>query len=400
MSRSLRIALNHTRLGGTGGVEGYITTFLGRLLDAGHEVDYFCHKVFGQPAHEALRVVQLPIWRSPSALRLASFASASTRAIQRAERERAYDVVHGFGKTWYHSVYRDGSGCHADYRALYLDPVKRGAFGRLQSGVGAYDRVMESIEARRFAWPQLVIANSRWVADQIRARHGVPEERIVVIRSGVDCVRFQPERASVGRKTLEQLDGFDPSLRTAVFVSNDHARKGLAELLDGLALLGQVPLQLLVVGHDRHERTFRRHATRTGLDGIVHFLGPRSDLDDLLPACDLFVLPTHFDALPNAVLEAFASGLPVLTSRQTGAAELIHPGENGWLVDAVEPEAIARRLSTFLELAEILPLRQAARRTAEAHGWDEHFEAVEQVYAEAIALKDAERTHPDLLDED
>ena len=183
MSRTLRIALNHTRLAATGGVEGYIYTFLERLLAAGHEVDYFCHKVFEQPEHGALRVIRLPIWRSPSALRLSSFARVSARAIRRAERERPYDVVHGFGKTWYHTVYRDGSGCHADYRALYLDPVRRGPFGRLLSGVAPYDRVMESIERRRFAWPQLLIANSRWVADQIRARHGVPEERIRVIPS-------------------------------------------------------------------------------------------------------------------------------------------------------------------------------------------------------------------------
>lgn len=385
MSRTLRIALNHTRLGATGGVEGYIHSLLDRLLAAGHEVDFFCHRVQARPDHPALRVVRVPILRWPAAARLGSFARGSARAIREAERGRPYDVVQGFGKTWYHTVYRDGSGCHADYLALYKDRFERGPLGRLASGLGPYDRVALSIERRRYARPQLVIANSHWVADQIRARHGVPEARMRVIPSGVDCERFRPERAAAGAATLRGLPGFDPERRTAVFVSNDHTRKGLAELLEGIAALGRAPLQLLVVGSDPHERRFRRLAARLGVGPAVHFLGPRSDLPDLLPACDLLALPTHFDALPNAALEALASGLPVLTSRQTGAAELIHPDENGWIVDAVSPRAIAAGLARFLERADVAPLRARARRSALALGWDRHFESVFRVYAEAAS---------------
>ena len=385
MLPKLRIALNHTRLGPRGGVEGYVYTFLKRLLDAGHEVDYYCHKIFEAPEHPNFRAIPLKIWRSPSTLRLWTFASVSARTIQAAEREKPYDVVHGFGKTWYHTVYRDGGGCHADYRALYLDPIKRGVLGRVSSGVGPYDRVMEAIEARRFALDsdQLVIANSQWVADQILARHGLPKERVRVILSGVDCERYRPDRAEAGREALAQIEGLLPDVKRLIFVSNDHARKGLPELLEAFAETQGA--QLLVVGNDPHEALHKKEAARHGLDdGRVLFVGPRGDLPDLLPACDLFVLPTRFDALPNAALEALASGLPVLTSKQTGAAELVRDGENGWVVDAVEAGAISKGLNAFFAVDDPQGLRSAARASAEVLSWDSHFGAVEEAYAASL----------------
>jgi UDP-glucose:(heptosyl)LPS alpha-1,3-glucosyltransferase len=393
---ALRIAINHTRLGPRGGVEGYIWTLLGRLLDAGHHVDYFCHKVFEAPEHERFRLRKLRILRSPPSARLWSFARGSAKAIAAAQRERPYDVVHGFGKTWHHDLYRDGSGCHVDYRALYLDAVKRGPLRRALSGVGPYDRVIEAIEARRYGGdpPQLVYANSQWVADQILARHPLGPEWVRVIPSGVDCERFRPERAEAGRALLAAVPGRRSDARAAVFVSNDHTRKGLPELLEALADLkggGERGLQLLVVGKDPGEASHRARASKLGLGDEVLFCGPRGDLADLLPACDLFCLPTRFDALPNAALEALAAGLPVLTSRQTGAAEHVREGANGWVVDQVDPAPIAGALRAFLGVEDLAPLRGAAREAALALSWDDHFTAVEEAYAEVARRREAAR---------
>jgi len=205
-----------------------------------------------------------------------------------------------------------------------------------------------------------------------------------VILSGVDCERYRPDRADAGREALAQIEGFDPDAKHLIFVSNDHARKGLPELLEAFATTRGA--QLLVVGNDPHEALHRKEASRHGLDdGRVLFVGPRGDLSDLLPACDLFVLPTRFDALPNAALEALASGLPVLTSRQTGAAELIEVGENGWVVDAVEPAAIAEGLDAFFAVDDPQALRVSARARAETLSWDAHFGAVEDAYAASLA---------------
>ena len=109
----------------------------------------------------------------------------------------------------------------------------------------------------------------------------------------------------------------------------------------------------LIVGPEPHnEREFCRRmraaAEAPALRGRVRFLGSRQDIADILASLDLFLLPTHADPFPVAVIEAMAAGLPVIARRIGGIPEMVSSPELGFLVDSESPEAFAEVIRTVL----------------------------------------------------
>jgi glycosyltransferase involved in cell wall biosynthesis len=298
--KPLRLAFNHTRLEFTGGVEGYIGNLLGYLLDRGHTVDFFGGKVGAQLTHPNFRLVRVPYLRSPRPLRVASFARWSRRLIEREERVRPYDIVQGFSRTYYHTLYRDGSGCRQDFCELYLDRFVRRGLRKLYYGWNPVDRIVRRIEEKRYVErPQrLVIAISAFVRDQILRHYPVAPETVRVIYSGVDCERFHPRWRGAGRAKIAALLGGEEKLgarRVLAFVGNDYHRKGLDLVLEALARraarsAGDGPDPVLVVaGGDSRAVEYERRAVSLGLAGSAFFLGKRSDVPEILAGAD--VLP-------------------------------------------------------------------------------------------------------------
>ncbi len=103
-------------------------------------------------------------------------------------------------------------------------------------------------------------------------------------------------------------------------------------------------MHLVIVGADRKSRTYQSEAASAGLTGQIHFAGPQNDVENWYAMADSFVLPTLYDPFPNAVMEAMASGLPIITSTQCGAAELVGPGQCGWICDALDVATLGRLL--------------------------------------------------------
>jgi UDP-glucose:(heptosyl)LPS alpha-1,3-glucosyltransferase len=395
----LRIAMNHTRLAESGGVEAYVIRLVRWMLERGHRVDFFCAQRDASLEHPALRVVRVRTPRSPRALRVAAFARGSRRAIQRAEREQRYDVVHGFGRTCYQTFYRDGSGCFADYREGYLDAVKRRGVRGLER-LAPTDLVVQSIERARYRTspPRLVVAISRRVREQILRRYALPPERVRVLYSGIDLDAHHPRLREAGRARLHTAVFEAPpqapasgTRRVFVFAGNDYARKGLDVLIDALALLERVPdvarrdFAVAVVGRDRHEALWRRRAQQRGVERRLRFLGFRQDVPELLAGADALLLPSWFDAFGNVVAEALACGTPVVASARCGGSEWIRDGENGFVAARQDAESLARPLRSLLETTDLAPLRESARRSAEAWPWDAHCETLLALYREAAA---------------
>jgi UDP-glucose:(heptosyl)LPS alpha-1,3-glucosyltransferase len=390
----LRIALNHTRLEESGGVEGYLWNLLAHLLDRGHSVDFFAARFTAPIEHPGLRLIRVPILKNPRPAKIASFALQSRRLIRNEERRRPYDVVQGFSQTFYHTVYRDGSGCREDYRELYLDPVLRGPLARLRARIGLTDSVVRRIEHARYVdRPQhVIIAISSFVRDQILRRYSVRPETIRVVYSGVDCDRFHPAKRQAGRALLATIAGATeaPSALWIAFVGNDYLRKGLDILLDALALLirgagaRRGRFHLAVVGRDPDAARFEARARDLGIQDRVRFLGPRRDIPEILAGSDVLCLPTRFDAYANVSSEALASGTPVIASATSGASELIRPAF-GRVIARNEAPDLAAALSEVLSFDDLEPLRRAAREAALPLAWARHYAEIESVYAEAAS---------------
>jgi len=397
----LRIAMNHTRLAESGGVEAYVHRLVRWMLERGHRVDFFCAHRDAPFEHPGLHVVHVGTPRSPRALRVAAFSRGSRRAIQRAERERPYDVVHGFGRTSYQTFYRDGSGCFADYREGYLDAVKRRG-PRMLERLSPTDVVVQSIERTRYRTrpPRIVVAISRMVREQILRRHALPPERVRVLYSGIDLERHHPRLREAGRARLHAATfgaappgGASTTRRVFAFVGNDYARKGLGVLIGALAELERAPevarrdFAVAIVGRDRHEAAWRRRARQRGVAHRLRFLGFQREMPELLAGADALLLPSWFDAFGNVVAEAMACGTPVVASARSGGSEWIREGENGFVAARQDAGSLARPLRTLLDAADLLPLREAARRTAAAWPWDAHCETLLGLYRELAAAR-------------
>jgi len=176
--------------------------------------------------------------------------------------------------------------------------------------------------------------------------------RAVAIGNGRSPAQFRPNPAA--RVRLRAAMGVAPDTIAVVIVSRVVAPKGYIELL---AAMRDVPAELWVVGDrlpsDRGE-DLGPHFARFAETGRLRQLGYRSDVADILAAADIFVLPSHFEALPMSVIEAMLTGLPVVASDIHGPRELVVAGETGLLVPVRDAAALA---SAVRQLAQDAALR-------------------------------------------
>ncbi|HTO69887.1 MAG TPA: glycosyltransferase family 4 protein [Myxococcota bacterium] len=346
---------------GPGGVEAAAFELARELARRSVDLTVLCREAWPEPL-AGVRVQALggPTFWQP--LRVLEFSRRSARAA----RAGGFDVVQGFSRTRHQHVYRAGGGSHAAYlERMYTRP-------RL-ARLSPRHAVLLALEGAAFADPaQQILCNSRFAAEEIARRHGVPAARLHVAYNGVDLERFHPGRRGAARARLGAELGLEGPF--ALFAGSGFARKGLDRAIAGLAHAG-VKADLLVAGAGS-AGPFRAQAESLGVSGRVHFLGLRADVPDLCAAADLFVLPTRYDPFSNACLEALASGTPVATTLDNGAAELVEPGANGFhCADDFSPA-----LRALEDPARLRALGAAARRTAERFTWSAHADAVLELW--------------------
>ena len=244
-------------------------------------------------------------------------------------------------------VFRAGDGVHRiwlEQRARGMSPLRR-----LGLALNPYHRYTLNAEARLFADPSLraVICNSRLVRDQIHGLFGVPDEKLHVIYNAVDSTRFSPALAK-RRTAVRKAYGLPADAMVFVLVGSGYHRKGVGQAVEALARL-PANTRLLVAGKEKNLAHYRAMAKYAGIAARVHLAGPEEDVAPLLGAADAFVLPTLYDPLPNACLEAMAAGLPVVTSEQCGAAELLVAHGAGLVCDAHDVPALAAAMTRLLD---------------------------------------------------
>jgi glycosyltransferase involved in cell wall biosynthesis len=172
---------------------------------------------------------------------------------------------------------------------------------------------------------------------QALARRFAPELEIAVIPNGVDTAMFHP------RESREKSRG---PVRL-LFVGRVVFQKGLDVLL---AALAQLPRdgdwQLEIIGDGDRRSALEAEAARLGVAARIRFAGwcRRTEIAERYRAADVFVFPSRDEGMPNVVLEAMASGLPIVATAIAGNEELVRDGENGFLVPPDDPAALAAAL--------------------------------------------------------
>ena len=256
-------------------------------------------------------------------------------------------------------LYRAGDGVHREWLA------QRGRtmswMGRFFLKLSLYHHYVRWAEKRMFLSSRLrgVICNSKMVQQEIVEYFALPPEMLHVIYSGVDIEKFHP-RARAEHKHVRAELGINDNAVLYLLVGSGYERKGVGVLLEALVNLPDEAV-LLVVGKEKKLAKFRRQAAALGLDKRVIWLGGQKSVLPYYGAADVFVLPALYDPFPNVVLEAMACGLPVVTSFKCGAQDFIEDGKNGFLVDALDQEALTVSLQKLMDGGLREQLGRAAR---------------------------------------
>jgi len=218
--------------------------------------------------------------------------------------------------------------------------------------------------------------------------HPVPPEKIFVIPNGVDSSRYTPDNVARYRDEVRDRLSLAPGSQVVLFLGGDWPRKGLAQSIEALSLLAGSVATLLVVGFG-DIAAYRDLARRCRMEDRVIFAGQTREAWRYYAASDVFLLASLYEPFGLSILEAMASGLPVLVSRDTGAGELIHDGVDGLLVQ--EPRDVTElsaKLGVLLTDADLRKrLGRQARRTALKYPWDRVARETEEVYERVLLRK-------------
>jgi L-malate glycosyltransferase len=260
-------------------------------------------------------------------------------------------------------------------------PVRIGSRRGLNS-----ERSCAHITMQRAAYEcaHTIVANSQAAADRLRTEH-VPVKKIAIVPNGVDFDRLLP-RVVRGR------------LRKVVVVANLRHEKGHDVLIDAAArVLRRFPdASFNLVGSGPEYERLRALAQTRGVSHAVTFLGHREDVPAHLADADIFVLPSRTEAFPNAVLEAMATGLPVVASAVGGLLELVEDGRNGLLVRSGDPVALADGLCRLMaDSALAAHLGDAARDAVRArYSFTRMVNGFEQIYLTELAQRGSLQAEP------
>lgn len=250
-----------------------------------------------------------------------------------------FDLIQSHERLLGADIYRLGDGIHASWvaRLAKISPW----YTRLWLKIDPYHRAVIRTEQAMSKDPHLTyVANSKLVQQELMDWYHVPKSRIVLIENGIDTSAFTP--TPVADKAAEKTKiGLNPQLPTVLFVGSGFARKGAFELLEAINRLPD--FQLIIVGHDKQLAKLNKRVKALQLVKRVLVTGPQPNVKPFLAAADLFCLPSLYDPLPNAVLEALCSALPVVVTNAVGIASAITHANAG-LICNKEPASIAQAL--------------------------------------------------------
>jgi len=215
-----------------------------------------------------------------------------------------------------------------------------------------FNRVLRSYEKKLMKRSDALIAVSKYTVDELTELYGIEEKKIHVIYNGVDINKFKPRP---DRAKLRREFGLEEEKKIVLFVGRLYHRKGLEILLRSIPPVLQefsdVKFAISGTGFKKKEESLRNLAKKLEIEDYVTFLGyvPDEKLPDLYAASDIFVLPAIYENFPFAILEAQATGLPVISTKVGGIPEFLADNENGFLIDPGDSTQLTQRVLTLLQ---------------------------------------------------
>ncbi len=370
----------------SGGAESYAVELAETLQNNAWEVHLIGYSWDGNPPgaifHKLPRLPKL----IPPFLRILHFAFSQQALIRRLHM----DVVVGFGNTIEMNVYQSHGGVHFT-SSLKKIRAERSPLIRILKTVLTYvspksiSRAwIEGAPFRKSPMP-VIIAISDMVRNDICRRYHLETSQIHLVYNGVNLQRFAKSLVKEQIQKLRLALGFSHEV-IFLFMAYDFRKKGVRYLIEAAAKLrgsvGEGKFGVIVVGSSPSP-SLRKLIRKLHLESTVIFKGPTRDPERYYEACDVFVLPTFYDACSLVVLEAMACGLPAITTVDNGASGVITDGVDGSVLDDPrDVETMAISMNRFLDSDFLSKASLAAKNTASRY-------SIEANHSRMLAIFDA-----------
>ena len=353
----------------SGGVEKHMYELSRELVRQGVDVTVVTARIRGTPAYEEIdgvRVHRIPCLeiRAPGLYPPPLIvAPGFVRHLKKLDDQYHFDIIH-LQNRFFPDFDTAALYCRWKKKPFMMTIHNARPVGiALPVTVGglAYDWL---IGRWPFALADRIIAVSEWVRGDI-AKYRIDPGKIVPVHNGIDVREFRPSEARELR--AKYGIGDDPML---LFVGRMITQKGLPYLIDAMPLvLKEHPrTKLFLVGRGNALKGLKSKVAAMGLEKSVIFSGYLSEeqLKEAYGTCDLFVLPSVWEVLPIAVLEAMSAAKPVVCTDAGGDREMVRDGVNGYVVPMRDSRALAEKVNLVLSDADMRGrMGAASRRIAE-----------------------------------
>jgi UDP-glucose:(heptosyl)LPS alpha-1,3-glucosyltransferase len=390
----MHLALNFQRVDpARGGAETYVADLCRHLVGTGHRVDLYAESWAEGCLPAEVNVVPVKATGRSKLERIASFARNSEEALRQAH----HDCSVGFINTYAHDVIIPQGGVQQGSLTAnaqrFSSPLMRQTYV-LAKNANPKNWLHRSIENRQYdpsRYPR-VVAVSNMVKRHLEEYHHIPRQQIHVVPNAIDPKRLAVSQPGAVRCAFRNKLGLEPADLTGLFVGHNFALKGLKPLIEALGARqsrnrSARRVHLLVCGSGE-PGPFRRLASRLGLKDSVHFLGFYPDVESCYWSSDFFVQPTYYDPCSLVVLEALACGLPVITTAQNGASELLTDGVDGYVLTT--PDAQEELINALDHLSNDRHRRSMsaqALRLGQLQTFDVHVARLIAIFEDVAASK-------------
>jgi glycosyltransferase involved in cell wall biosynthesis len=367
----------------TGGTGSYVYYLSSELLKNGYRIYVVTGSDQAQDIHVStqLDVSFLKIPKTPI-VKSFMLAGASYRKLQSVRDTAGVDVTHpqlpltpnfavppNFGKTLVCTVHSTWKG---EAEAIRGEPYSR--LNANEKFLVSFNWFLRFFEEGMLHRARRIIAVSHFTKKELTNYYKIPAGKIKVIHNGVDTLKFQP--AADKRKIKQEL-GFNPDDIAILSVGRLYARKGLFTLIESMpAVVKRFKNAKFIIsgkGQSDEMHKLTNYAEKIGVKDNIIFTGyyPDKKLPKLYQAADMFAFSTFYEHHPFAVLEALATGLPVVTTWVGGIPETIESGKNGFLVEPFNSKQFSDKIIYLLEHpAEASEMGRLARKTiVEQYDW-------------------------------
>ncbi len=355
-----------------------------------HQVSVFSHTIEGIDLSK-IKYYKVPALTRPKFLACITFPASSTiiLAILFLFRKWDFDIIYsteyfcGFYANVLASHFCEREGLRLE-KANVIEIPHKSIWQKLKAlDHKIYRSLMAFAEGPAFgrnSSKARIVVSQRMKGEFIR-HYGNAAENLIVIPNGVDLKIFTPANQPLYRDRIRQKHGISHNDLVLMFAGGDWERKGVPYIIEALSLLPRLDVKLFTCGSG-DEIFYSQLAELKQVRERIIFVSHSSRLWEYYAASDVFVFPTIYEPFGLVIVEAMASGLPVITSRVAGAADFMKDGVDCLLLNnPSNVNELATKIELLLSNAELRKtMAERARMTAEKLSWDAVAEKTLEVY--------------------